>query len=206
MGRGTSTICRTFSKSERALVKHISDKTTYLRFLGIFVVLAVFAESLFSCFSDVGWPKDPRLAGSSAEFSLGQAVFQRKTAHRSTARTLAAGLAAIDRYFLWVAWGKQESIDGSFPLPTTRRIGLVVPPLDPILFGLGGGWYQRRSVLVGTRDYRQFAQWVEEGKRRPVISKTVAFEVVPEAYATPRKGRSKGKVIIHIGNEKEEML
>jgi len=49
-------------------------------------------------------------------------------------------------------------------------------------------------------DYEVIARWVAEGKVKPVIGRTVEFEEnVPEAYAELRRGRSRGKIVVHVG-------
>ncbi|KAK0653082.1 hypothetical protein B0T16DRAFT_427309 [Cercophora newfieldiana] len=54
-------------------------------------------------------------------------------------------------------------------------------------------------------DYELIARWVAEGKVAPVIGSLVEFEDVPRAYAELRKGRSRGKIVVHV-QEGEDTL
>jgi NADPH:quinone reductase-like Zn-dependent oxidoreductase len=55
-----------------------------------------------------------------------------------------------------------------------------------------------------SRDYKVIARWVAQGKVEPVIGQSFAFGDVPQAYAELRKGRSVGKIIIHVAEAESE--
>ena len=45
---------------------------------------------------------------------------------------------------------------------------------------------------------RQLAQWLEEGKIKPVIDSEYKFEDVHQAYDRIMSGRAKGKVVVNV--------
>ena len=47
-------------------------------------------------------------------------------------------------------------------------------------------------------DYTLIAQWVAEGKVEPVIGRSFGLGDVTRAYAELRKGRSRGKIVVHV--------
>jgi NADPH:quinone reductase-like Zn-dependent oxidoreductase len=65
---------------------------------------------------------------------------------------------------------------------------------------LGGGqraaMFLRRNSSEG--DFAKIAQWIAEGKLRPVIEKVYALEEAAEAFARLKTGRSKGKLVIKV--------
>jgi NADPH:quinone reductase-like Zn-dependent oxidoreductase len=65
---------------------------------------------------------------------------------------------------------------------------------------LGGGqraaMFLRRNSSEG--DFAKIAQWIAEGKLRPVIEKVYALDEAAEAFARLKTGRSKGKLVIKV--------
>lgn len=49
--------------------------------------------------------------------------------------------------------------------------------------------------------FAQIADWIKEGKVKPVIEQTYEFEDAPKALAKLREGRTRGKIIVHIDKE-----
>ncbi|KAL2683380.1 hypothetical protein Neosp_007850 [[Neocosmospora] mangrovei] len=68
---------------------------------------------------------------------------------------------------------------------------------------LGGG--QRKfvfhSVSANTKDFGQVAQWIEEGKVKPVIEEEYSLEDAAKAYAKLKSGTAKGKLVIRVCGE-----
>jgi len=68
---------------------------------------------------------------------------------------------------------------------------------------LGGGqrtakFLRRKSSAV---DFAKIAQWIAEGKLRPVIERIYALGEAAEAFARLKTGRSKGKLVIKVATE-----
>ena len=68
---------------------------------------------------------------------------------------------------------------------------------------LGGG--QRAAMFLRRKsneaDFAKIAQWIAEGKLRPVIEKVYALDEAAEAFARLKTGRSKGKLVIKVADE-----
>ena len=64
----------------------------------------------------------------------------------------------------------------------------------------GGGKRSFSFILVQTNydDYAQLAQWMKEGKVRPVIDTVFDFEKGNEAYQKLKTGRAKGKIVVRV--------
>ena len=68
---------------------------------------------------------------------------------------------------------------------------------------LGGGkraanFLRRKSSAV---DFAKIAQWIAEGKLRPVIEKIYALDEAAEAFARLKTGRSRGKLVIKVADK-----
>lgn len=68
---------------------------------------------------------------------------------------------------------------------------------------LGGG---QRAVMFLRRksnadDFAKIAQWIAEGKLRPVIEKVYGLDDAAEAFARLKTGRSRGKLVIKLADE-----
>jgi NADPH:quinone reductase-like Zn-dependent oxidoreductase len=68
---------------------------------------------------------------------------------------------------------------------------------------LGGG--QRAAMFLRRKssegDFAKIAQWIAEGKLRPVIEKVYSLDESAEAFARLKTGRSKGKLVIKVADE-----
>jgi NADPH:quinone reductase-like Zn-dependent oxidoreductase len=68
---------------------------------------------------------------------------------------------------------------------------------------LGGG--QRAAMFLRRKssegDFAKIAQWIAEGKLRPVIEKVYGLDEAAEAFARLKTGRSKGKLVIKVADE-----
>lgn len=71
---------------------------------------------------------------------------------------------------------------------------------------LGGGQRPFSFGLASTNleDFMKLGQLVKEGKVKPIIDESFAFEDVPRAYERLRKGRSRGKIVVCIGDAGEK--
>lgn len=90
--------------------------------------------------------------------------------------------------FVLVGVGASMSLSGIF--------STLVKQLRPAIMG-GKGFYfvQQKN---DRRFFEQIGQWMGEGKARAVIDSTFSFDEVQEAYKTLRKGRAKGKIVVHV--------
>lgn len=66
---------------------------------------------------------------------------------------------------------------------------------------LGGGKrpYQTVKVKVNREDLTQIGRWIVEGKVRAVIDEKFEWKDAPKAYAKLRRGRTTGKIVVHVG-------
>jgi NADPH:quinone reductase-like Zn-dependent oxidoreductase len=51
------------------------------------------------------------------------------------------------------------------------------------------------------KDFDQIAQWMVEGKVMAVVDEVFTFEDVPRAYEKLRLGRTRGKILVRVGEE-----
>jgi NADPH:quinone reductase-like Zn-dependent oxidoreductase len=68
---------------------------------------------------------------------------------------------------------------------------------------LGGG--QRAAMFLRRKsnadDFARIAQWIAEGKLRPVIEKVYSLDETAEAFARLKTGRSRGKLVIRVADK-----
>jgi len=68
---------------------------------------------------------------------------------------------------------------------------------------LGGG--QRAAMFLRRKsnadDFAKIAQWIAEGRLRPVVGKVYGLDEAGEAFARLKAGRSKGKLVINVAGE-----
>jgi NADPH:quinone reductase-like Zn-dependent oxidoreductase len=68
---------------------------------------------------------------------------------------------------------------------------------------LGGG--QRAAMFLRRKsnadDFAKIAQWIAEGRLRPVVEKVYGLDEAGEAFARLKAGRSKGKLVIKVAGE-----
>ena len=68
---------------------------------------------------------------------------------------------------------------------------------------LGGG--QRAAMFLRRKsnadDFAKIAQWIAEGRLRPVVEKVYGLDEAGEAFARLKAGRSKGKLVINVAGE-----
>jgi NADPH:quinone reductase-like Zn-dependent oxidoreductase len=68
---------------------------------------------------------------------------------------------------------------------------------------LGGG--QRAAMFLrresNADDFAKVAQWIAEGKLRPVVEKVYGFDESAEAFARLKTGRSRGKLVVKVAAE-----
>ncbi|CZS93880.1 related to zinc alcohol dehydrogenase [Rhynchosporium agropyri] len=95
--------------------------------------------------------------------------------------------------------GKFVQVGGSASLESARIMSsrMLLPKF------LGGG--SRKFVLYFTKNSRddlaQIAEWVAEGKVKVPIEEVFEYEDAPKAIALLKKGKSKGKIIVHVGQK-----
>jgi alcohol dehydrogenase len=56
-------------------------------------------------------------------------------------------------------------------------------------------------MLPSGKQLDQLSKWVEDGKIVPVIDKIFSLKDAKDAYAYLEKGRTVGKIILHIKDE-----
>jgi len=105
------------------------------------------------------------------------------------------------------------AVHGSRPLATYRRLLKA----DGYMIMAGGGLSQlislmatkwiysgsrKKMILLNARpsveDLENLAQWVKEGKLKPVIERVVPFAETPQAFSYMNTGHASGKVIVKI--------
>lgn len=70
---------------------------------------------------------------------------------------------------------------------------------------LGGGKrkFTFHSVTADTEAFGKVAEWIKEGRVKPVIEEEFALEDAGRAYARLKSGRTKGKLVVRVGGEVE---
>lgn len=48
-------------------------------------------------------------------------------------------------------------------------------------------------------DFEVVADWMKDGKAKAVVGETVEFEDVPKAFQRLRTGKTRGKIVVHVG-------
>jgi NADPH:quinone reductase-like Zn-dependent oxidoreductase len=68
---------------------------------------------------------------------------------------------------------------------------------------LGGAKRQHVGIFAEPRvsEMVEIANWMKEGKIKPMIDSEYAFEQTPEAFRKQKTGRARGKVVIEVGGE-----
>ncbi|KAF5664656.1 zinc alcohol dehydrogenase [Fusarium circinatum] len=68
---------------------------------------------------------------------------------------------------------------------------------------LGGGKrkFKYHSVTANRKDFRQIADWMKDGKVKVVIEEEFGLEDAGRAYARLKEGRTRGKLVIRVGDE-----
>ncbi|OCL11073.1 GroES-like protein [Glonium stellatum] len=83
-----------------------------------------------------------------------------------------------------VSWGATATVMSNFMVPSF----------------LGGGKrkYEFISVKNKYEDLNELATWLKEGKLKSVIDSAFEFEDAPKAFEKLKKGRAKGKIVVHV--------
>ncbi len=82
--------------------------------------------------------------------------------------------------------------------PTARATLGTLAALSKSFIMPGRRTFRFATDKGASSDYALIARWVIEGKVEPVISRSFGFDDVRQAYAELRKGRSRGKIIVHV--------
>ncbi|KAF9873059.1 zinc alcohol dehydrogenase [Colletotrichum karsti] len=92
--------------------------------------------------------------------------------------------------FVLVGVGPNVTLSGIF--------WTLAKQVRPTILG-GGGFYfvQQKNT---TEYFQRLGKWMTEAKMKAVIDSEFAFEDVPEAYRKLREGRTKGKIVVHVGS------
>ena len=69
----------------------------------------------------------------------------------------------------------------------------------PAFLGGGRSKYGLVSVKPSTAGFEQLGKWVAEGKVKPVVEKIWKLEEVKEAFVELKKGRTRGKFVVSVG-------
>ncbi|KAK3343416.1 hypothetical protein B0T25DRAFT_299532 [Lasiosphaeria hispida] len=88
--------------------------------------------------------------------------------------------------------------------PTARATCGILATLSKSFIMPGRRAFCFATDKGGSSDYALIARWVFEGKVEPVIGRLFGFDDVMRAYAELRKGRSRGKIVVHVLEEANE--
>ena len=72
----------------------------------------------------------------------------------------------------------------------------------PSMLGGGKRPFQFLGVESKYDDFVKIGQWMKEGKVRSIIDTVYEFGDGPKAYAKLRTGRAKGKIVVHVTEER----
>ncbi|KAL5113396.1 hypothetical protein ACEQ8H_008719 [Pleosporales sp. CAS-2024a] len=75
--------------------------------------------------------------------------------------------------------------------------------LRPAFLGGGKAKYHMLMAQASQTNLQQLAQWLDEGKIKPVVDEVFEWEDAPKAYAKQKLGRVKGKIVIKVPQDKE---
>jgi NADPH:quinone reductase-like Zn-dependent oxidoreductase len=82
--------------------------------------------------------------------------------------------------------------------PTARATCDTLAALSKSFVMPGRRTFRFATDKGASSDYALLARWVAEGKLKPVIGRSFGFDDVALAYAELRKGRSTGKIVVHV--------
>ncbi|KAH6640258.1 hypothetical protein F5144DRAFT_559803 [Chaetomium tenue] len=85
--------------------------------------------------------------------------------------------------------------------PTARASCGILAALSKSFIMPGRRAFRFETDKGTSSDYELIARWVAEGWVEPVIGRSFGFHDVTQAYAELRKGRSKGKIVVHVVQE-----
>jgi alkaline phosphatase D len=74
--------------------------------------------------------------------------------------------------------------------------------LFPSFLGGGKNSYQLLVTKPSAEHLRQLAELMREGKLRPVVDSVFEWEDAPKAFEKLKSGRSKGKVVVKVPQDK----
>lgn len=77
--------------------------------------------------------------------------------------------------------------------------GLAGRMLLPGFLGGGKRKFQFAYASAKRDDFDQIAAWMAEGKVKASIEQAFEFEEAPAAYARLKTGRTRGKIVVHVG-------
>lgn len=96
---------------------------------------------------------------------------------------------------------KGKYIDVGLPPQFKTVTTLLAIHLLPGWAGGGKRKFQFHSVTANSEHFAQVAEWIGEGKVRPVIEEEFALEDSRKAYEKLKAGRSKGKLVVKVSTE-----
>jgi alkaline phosphatase D len=98
-----------------------------------------------------------------------------------------------------------------FMKPGARWVQVGGSPKEMFVIGfaghipsfLGGGKQPYTMLLCknNAEDLKKIGEWLGEGKIKPVIDSTFAFEDAPKAFEKLKTWRAKGKIVVKVGEE-----
>ena len=80
-------------------------------------------------------------------------------------------------------------------------INLLKIKLLPKFSGGGQRKYSGFFTKASTKDLNHIAEWMVEGKVRPIIDQEFPFEDAPAAFERLKTGRAKGKILISVSSD-----
>ncbi|KAF4465661.1 zinc alcohol dehydrogenase [Fusarium albosuccineum] len=92
--------------------------------------------------------------------------------------------------------------DGTFIQVAIQSSMLVMLRRSLLPSYLGGGQmpYRMVRVKIDREHLEQIGQWIAQGKVRVLIDERFQWKDAPKAYEKLRKGRTAGKIVVHVGH------
>jgi NADPH:quinone reductase-like Zn-dependent oxidoreductase len=87
------------------------------------------------------------------------------------------------------------------PMSLSATANIMGNFMTPRFFGGGSRKYEFMSVKTSFEDFLQMIKWMRDGKLRAVIDSTFEFEDARKAFEKLKMGRTKGKIVVHVGHK-----
>lgn len=83
----------------------------------------------------------------------------------------------------------------------SAAVNLLKIKLLPKFLGGGQRKYSGFFTKASTQDLEHIAQWLVEGKVRPIIDQEFPFEEAPAAFERLKTGRARGKIVVSVSSD-----